>query len=104
MRSLKIWIVMMVAFLAMGCASKPPQKEVVTEVKYIYVTVPDRLTKAIVPKKPIALSEYKALSIPEKEGYWSDRSIELMENIAQCNRNLEAIRRIQTTPVSQGKK
>lgn len=104
MRSLKIWMVIAVAFLALGCASKPAEKEVVTEVKYIYVKVPERLTKAIVPKKPIALTEYKSFSIPEKEGYWADRSIELMENIAQCNRNLEAIRRIQATPAQQGKK
>lgn len=104
MRSLKIWMVMAMTFLVMGCASKPAEKEVVTEIKYIYVKVPDRLTKAVIPKKPIALTEYKALSIPEKEGYWTDRSIELMENIAQCNRNLEAIRRIQITPAPQGKK
>ena len=104
MRSLKIWLTMVLTFLVLGCASKPPEKEVVTEVKYIYVTVPERLTKPIVPKKPIGFTEYKAFSIPEKEGYWADRSIELMENIAQCNRTLEAIRKIQGTPNTQNKK
>ncbi|MDD2819424.1 MAG: hypothetical protein PHN51_11610 [Candidatus Nanopelagicales bacterium] len=87
----------LVLLVLQGCATTQPEQKVVYKTKTVYLAIPASFTEPIIPSKPRAPSEVKALSLPERELYLSTLVKDSWRDLDTCNKNLISIRKLQGT-------
>lgn len=89
----KLFTLIFLSFILLGCASGPKLNNVeVVQTKTVYVTIPDNILIPCLPEKPMDKDSYLKLTVPKRESYLTDYSISLLSTIKICNLQLEQAR------------